>query len=349
MPPIESHKERKLPMRNRFDALRLLFAALVFVYHISVLSVTGPAPLQAVLARLAELSIEGFFIISGFLVFGSLERSHSLRHYAEKRIRRLYPAYFVVVMIPALYVLFHGGAGREVAHYLAANLVFLNFLHPTLPGLFADNPVPVVNGALWTLKIEVMFYMVLPVLGLILAKAGRGKWAVLVLLYIGAEIWRAVVPELHISHAAQIARQLPGQMSFFAVGMGLYLLGDRIVPYSGRLVLAGLVLTGLSIMPGLVFIRAVGLGALVFALAYGPGPGMNAARFGDFSYGLYIVHFPIINALVAAGLFAPPSWRGWLLAPVLVLFASALMWHVVEKPFLARSSHYRRAAQERGG
>ncbi len=341
---------------NRFDALRLLFAALVLVYHMSVLSRTGGAQAQAVLARAAELSIEGFFIISGFLVYGSLQRSKALKLYAEKRVRRLYPAYFVVVLIPALVSLISlglggaeagGEAGQEVLRYLAANLVFLNFLHPTLPGLFAHNPVPVVNGALWTLKIEVMFYMVLPVLGWVLAKSGRGKWVLLILIYSAAELWRLGIVRLDIPHAAQIARQLPGQMSFFAAGMGLWLMRDRLLDKSGLLLLAGLVITGLSLLPPLIPLRALGLGALVYGLAFMPGPRLNAARFGDFSYGLYILHFPIINALVALGLFGPPVWRGWLLAPAVVLLASAVLWHLVEKPFLRRSSHYRQSEDHR--
>jgi len=101
--------------------------------------------------------------------------------------------------------------------------------------------------------------------------------------------------------------------------------------------------TGLSLLPPLIPLRALGLGLLVFSLAFGPGPKLNAARFGDFSYGLYILHFPIINALVALGLFGPPAWRGWLLAPALVLLASGVLWHLVEKPFLRQSSHYRQS------
>lgn len=46
----------------------------------------------------------------------------------------------------------------EVFKYVAANLVFLNFTHPNLPGLFESNSLQAINGALWTLKIEVMFY-----------------------------------------------------------------------------------------------------------------------------------------------------------------------------------------------
>ena len=143
---------------NRFDFVRLTLASLVFLYHVVVLS-AGPegGPFEAELSVIAELAIQGFFIVSGLLVYGSLERSKSLPDYAGKRIRRLYPAYLVIIAIPALvsFALTFGdpGALGEILRYFGANAVFLNFLEPDLPGLFESQRFTAVNGALWTLKI----------------------------------------------------------------------------------------------------------------------------------------------------------------------------------------------------
>jgi len=335
---------------NRFDFLRLLFASLVVVYHGVFLSSMAGANLEAQLGRLAEISIQGFFIISGMLVYGSLQNSKNISDYAAKRVRRLYPAYAVVILVPALISLVLGGGFAQVGKYVGANLLFLNFLEPTLPGLFEGQRSFVVNGALWTLKIEVMFYMSLPILGWVLAKLDQAglkmaKWGVLVMIYGCAEIWRSVVPHMDIPYAAQLARQLPGQMSFFVVGMMLWILRDTLKAHLFACGLAGLICFGLSLLPNFEFLRAVGLGGLVFVLAYAPGPKLNAARFGDLSYGVYITHFPIINALVAAGIFAGASWQGVGLAVLLVLAASLAMWHLVEKHFLRKNSHYRKAGR----
>jgi peptidoglycan/LPS O-acetylase OafA/YrhL len=86
-------------------------------------------------------------VVSGFLVFMSFERSSSLASYARKRMRRIYPAYFTVVMLCAV------GLPQSVrkgsldyfslawGKYVLANLVFLNFLQPGLPGVL-PNPTP---------------------------------------------------------------------------------------------------------------------------------------------------------------------------------------------------------------
>jgi len=78
---------------NNFNLLRLAFALMVVVYHVIVLpGVPAWAGLEGPTSLLAEIGVQGFFVLSGYLVFASLERSLSLRLYAEKRVRRLYPA-----------------------------------------------------------------------------------------------------------------------------------------------------------------------------------------------------------------------------------------------------------------
>jgi peptidoglycan/LPS O-acetylase OafA/YrhL len=82
------------------------------------------------------------------------------------------------------------------------------------------------------------------------------------------------------------------------------------------------------------------LGIVAVWLAVGIPRLFDAARFGDLSYGLYIVHFPIVQCVIAAGLFATPS-MGFAVAGVASLVAAVLMWWLVERPMLRRDSAYR--------
>lgn len=335
------------PTANNFNLLRLLFALFVVVYHVVVLSAVPEwRGLEGRLSLLAEVGVQGFFVLSGYLVYASLERSDTLGLYAEKRLRRLYPAYAVVVVACAVGGLIVSDAARAspgaVAQYLGWNLVFANFMAPELPGVFAANPMHEVNGALWTLKIEVMFYLVLPVIAWLLRISGRARWGLFLLIYAGAEVWRSVLTGMG---QTELARQLPGQMSFFVTGMALYRLGLS----GSRLHAAGLagiaVLASAIAFDALAPLRAVGLGLVSVWVATGWPRLPDAARFGDFSYGVYIVHFPIIQTLVALGLFAVP-WAGAGLTLAVSFAVAFLLWRLVERPALRRDSAYRAKAAQ---
>lgn len=333
---------------NRFDFLRLAFAGAVALYHAVFLAKLNRRGLwESGLAQAAELAIQGFFIISGALVLGSLVRSEKIGLYAEKRFRRLFPAYAVVILIPALIALALSGNIKAVIGYVLPNLAFLNFVEPTLPGntvhgLF-ENYAGIVNGALWTLKIEVMFYMALPLIWWFIRKPGALCTFAWVAMFIGAEIWRQYFAHLDHPYAAQLVRQLPGQMGYFAIGMLIHEQWHRIKNPQFWWALIGAGLVALTIwQPVLHVLRPIGLAMVIVWIAFSAGPALNAARFGDMSYGVYITHFPIIQACIAVGLFASP-FVGLSVSLGLTLLASFALWHLVEKRALLPSSHYRRS------
>ena len=74
----------------------------------------------------------------------------------------------------------------------------------------------------------------------------------------------------------------------------------------------------------------------------------NFGKYGDFSYGIYILHFPIIQLLLNSGWFSESPWY-FLVAVIIITTTDAIaMWHLVEKRFLFRSSHYIGAASTSG-
>ncbi len=227
--------------RNNFDLLRLLFAGTVCLAHASQLS--GEKQLKWISAVLSsKVAVEAFFIISGFLIFMSYERSSSTRAYISKRVRRIYPAYFVVVMLCALSL--WAVSSLDLEHYVSldwlkyviANLTFLNFIHSTLPGVFESNRISEVNGALWTLKVEVMFYAIVPVIVLLFRRFGQ--FPVLVTLYFVsvAYVWFMTTQAEYTGSGLylELARQLPGQLAYFVAGAFFYYylpLFERRLPY----------------------------------------------------------------------------------------------------------------------
>lgn len=343
---------------NNFNLLRLVFALMVAAYHATLLpGLAEWAALEGPMSLAAEIGVQGFFVLSGYLVWASLERSRSLFLYAEKRVRRLYPGYATVIVLCAAGALAFSPEARAdlaaVARYLGWNLIFLNFMAPDLPGVFGMNRFTEVNGALWTLKIEVMFYIVLPVLALILRAAGRFRWIVIAAIYGAAEAWRIGLAELGLdelgrgggdSMLIELSRQLPGQMSFFTTGIGLYML--KLTKNQLHIAATGgaILFAGSMILPAAEPVRALGLGTIAIWGALALPRLFDAARFGDLSYGLYIVHFPAIQTVTALGLFAISPVLG-LSAAIAAAFAAALaLWWLVERPALRADSAYRARA-----
>ena len=348
-----------LPDReNNFDLLRLAFAASVFFWHLYALSRVPALELFSHVFS-ANIAVKGFFVISGYLVMMSYENSTSVGEYAQKRLRRIYPAYAAGVIACAIAGMLFTAlpladyVNPGLLRYLAANLVFLNFLAPALPGIFEGQPYTEVNGALWTLKIEVMYYAFVPVLAWMLALYGR--WRVIAALYALAVLYSLLMGELHARTGAglwlQLQRQLPGQLGYFLVGVALYYLRDRLqgrwgVPVAVALTAFVVIMATADPIITLLF-EPLALGILVIYAATAVPHLGNFARFGDFSYGIYIIHFPVVQALVASGLFARDPWAAVWASLALVAVLSALSWYAVERPFLRRRSHYR-LAESRG-
>ena len=139
----------------------------------------------------------------------------------------------------------------------------------------------------------------------------------------------------------ELARQLPGQMSFFIVGIALAAWRDDI-NWRSPLAPLGIVLFALSIaVPAAIALRAMGLGITSIWIAVVVPRLLDPARFGDLSYGVYIVHFPVIQVAVTLGLFAVSPWMGAAAAVAAALVGAILLWWLIERPALRADSVYR--------
>lgn len=332
---------------NNFDLLRFIFSVTVFFNHTVTLS-KGliVIPLSSFLS--AEIAVKAFFVLSGFLIFMSYEKSDSLKSYFFKRVNRIYPAYFFVITFFVFVCAFFSKDSWtnywsiETFSYLVANLTFANFLHPNLPGLFINNSISAVNGALWTLKIEVMFYFFVPIISLCFKR--HGHLLTMISLFFISVLYSAVLFHLHLKYKADffldIQRQFPGQLTFFLIGAAGYYYFEYFKRYSHYLFFVALIAVIFKVyLPWLIFEPIVlGIMVIYFGLIF-PCLG-HFSKFGDFSYGIYILHFPILQLLISNHILEDYPILFLILASLTVLISSVFLWIFVEKPFLKKSSHY---------
>jgi peptidoglycan/LPS O-acetylase OafA/YrhL len=324
---------------NSFDIVRLTLAMIVVVFHCAELSQSSTL---AWLPRYfyGPLAVEGFFAISGFLIFASYERCASLGEYCAKRAWRILPAYWLATVL-CVVIAFTSGS-YHVGKFLLGNLSFLTFLHPSVAGVFAANPQSEMNGALWTIKIEVMFYAAVPIIVWLCRRLQRD--AVLWALFAASIAYRVL---LHPAHE-KLAIQLPGQLSYFMIGALVHYHLPFFMKYGRWLMLAAACCYGAHYWSGWYFPRPAAIAVLTLGFALLLPPVKGPTRWGDFSYGTYVLHWPIIQMVVAAGLYRAHPWPAFVVSVALVEVGAIFSWFVVEKPALAHAharSNSRKAAQ----
>lgn len=303
---------------NSFDLLRLLAAVAVIWHHSWVFA--GQAPPRLFSMDFGALGVGVFFVISGYLVTGSFQRSAGLGQYLVKRLLRILPGLVVSLAVTALLI------GAWATHlpaedYLQAPDTWLyivrnGLLYPVtygLPGVFEANPTPQVNPSLWTLRFEFTLYLLVAALGV--AGLLRAKVATALALVAAAvtAILTLVRPDLSGAGWGRVAL-VGAQFGFlFLAGAVLRLRGRP--PPAWSLALAVLLVTPLW---------ALGLPALVVRLGEMKAPRLPA----DLSYGLYIYACPVQQALVMVGITS--FWAGF----AAVLPFAAASWFLVERPAL---------------
>jgi peptidoglycan/LPS O-acetylase OafA/YrhL len=277
--------------------------------------------------------LPAFFVLSGFLVAGSLFRN-SIPQFLSLRALRIFPALAVEIVLSAL-VLGVLVTRLPTAAYLASpefHAYFLNILgdiHFTLPGVYGGKPI---NLQLWTIPFELECYISLVVLAL-LGLVGRPR-LMAGLIVVGMLLATAIAVHGGWYHKGW---NVPGRMLVlsFLWGVVAYLF-KRSLPYNGLLCLACAVAAYVFLdVPNLVFLSAAPLAYVTVYL------GLTRPRripFGDLSYGVYLFHFPIARSIFELTGRTMP-WEALLLLTVIITAGfAALSWNFIEKPILDRKT-----------
>jgi peptidoglycan/LPS O-acetylase OafA/YrhL len=316
------------------DALRGVAVLMVLLYHYTTrfAELFPHAPIPFTFPA-GEFGVELFFVISGFVITMTLDRSKTASDFLVARFSRLYPAYWTGVLLTSAVLALAGGPfDAPSAHQVGFNLTMLQeFFH-----------VPSVDGVYWTLEVELLFYA----LALAVFTTGFMRrlekpllaWLLLAAVF-ASPLWHSYVDDLPFAGA--LARLLILQFApFFAMGVVFHriyrhegsrawnygLIGFALAivlssapPYMALVTLAACVLFCMLVRGGLGFLR---LRPLVFL--------------GTISYSLYLVHQRIGHTVMAKLLDdgMTPAF-GMIVAAALSLALATALTFLVERPALS--------------
>lgn len=320
--------------KNNFDFIRVLLAFIVFVGHLGALSASPE--LKVFENSPVEIAVFGFFVVSGFLIARSYDRSSSLKRYFKKRISRIVPAYLLVVFLCAVllslvstYTFKEYFSHTQVYKYLFWNSIFLNFKAPWLPGVFGNQAV---NGALWTMKIEMSYYFCVPLLFLLFGKNNKYRNISLLIIYFLSLVYLNYFESLG---KISMAKQLPGTLSYFIPGMLIYFNFDQFIKHKNTLFIIAVLTVWIDLVLNIKLFSPMMIGIIVLYIAYSLKFLNNFGKYGDFTYGIYIFHFPIIRTFTTLGFFKDYNPYLMAVACMLVVIAVGISsWHFYEKKFL---------------
>ncbi len=279
---------------------------------------------------IGALGVQFFFVISGFVIFMTLERCRHLFEFWARRIARLYPAYLVATLITFVAANWLGPA--EFSSSASDAAISLAFLTTFVPGARWVEP------AYWSLAVEMQFYFWI---GLIYAFSRENfvrAWCGFTLL--GLALWIAGTPDsLHllrnISRYVFLAPYLP----HFTAGVMFYLL------YRGRrqgcaalglLSLVTYAVTAIDQPVASHYAHVVMIAA--FALFLRGQLAWLAVRplvwVGECSYALYLLHQYLGVMMIGAltSLLGLPDLLAASLATAACLALAGLLQRTVEQP-----------------
>ena len=338
-PPSSAKRSGHLPA---LTGLRFFLALWVIIDHLvgpghafEPYAQMLPHPLYMIV-RGGYLAVTTFFVLSGFVLartYGDTRWTpRSVWKYGVGRVARVYPVYLLSLLIVAKFILEANTAPQSKGWLVAMHLALVQ-------GWFVGHYTVGWNVAAWTLSVEMFFYLMFPLL--IVPLRGAGWWKSL-----GAAALSCVLVRLMWRMGISDNLKPLIHLADFLIGIAASNVYDLLMargkghwgPWlyaTGVLGVAALIAWP-QLLPGSVDINTAirPLNALLL-VGFGMGGGWVAralsTRFlvymGKASYGMYILHIPILWWAVHWGFrFAPECYV------LLVLIVSAIVYYWIEEP-----------------
>lgn len=324
---------------NNFDILRLIAAIEVAVGHIFIHLGIGSDrfvhPFPGVLV---------FFVISGFLISSSIDNSKSFLPYLRNRLLRIVPALWISFVLVVFVLMCFGFINiyviRKASFWIwcVGQITIFQFF---TPDFFRDFGVGCPNGSLWTIPVEFLFYILLP---LIIYSFKKYKNIILLVLFIISALFNFYLSRLDASDIVVKLFKVSvfNWLYVFLIGSIAYYNWNKLRLYiEGKAVIYMLIYVfyvnciaspSYTVNSIETLFANLLLGVLTLSLAYTLPKISSLLKGFDLSYGLYVYHMIIVNIFVQIGLMCEIEYA--IIALIISIIMGALSWHFVERKIL---------------
>lgn len=340
---------------NNFGAIRLLLAYAVVASHAPQM-IDGSfnhEPLVALGSHitLGSLAVDGFFIISGYLIANSYFAKPSLVRFLSARIFRIYPAFVVACLICIVVVAPLSGAtlANLPSRWWEITIGKLLFLvSPEVPGTFHSLPLPALDGSMWTIKNEFRCYLLIAILGSSgLLQRRNFSLALTLALYSVATVLLLYNYQMREGLAHKIVFAAIGDPSIAIMLTAIFMSGvcfrlyREQIEFRPEFLIASAALLCFSILRSELIELVVGsLGTYILLWAATSMKStilQNINNRYDFSYGTYLYAWPIATLILwffRAHISIQPA-ELTVVTMILATIAGAISWYIIEKPMLS--------------
>jgi peptidoglycan/LPS O-acetylase OafA/YrhL len=310
--------------------------------------ITDGNPSRELLHRLTgsltfgTFGVDGFFLLSGYLIVQSWLGDPELLNFLRKRALRILPGYLVAVAVSTLAVgllapgVDHFFRGLD-AHFLKSIALLSS---PATPPVFPGRPYAMVNGAMYTIGYEFRCYLLVALLGV----CGLLRRTILILaataLLLSSLFYPALFENLHWPRPVEALAGQPAiafrLTAVYLVGVCFYLFRDRIAFRPVLALTASCALAGsVAFAPSRAeFALVLCGGYLMFYLGKMRLPWLaGMSRLPDISYGIYLYGWPVESLWIWFHRGSP--WIAFAFSTVICFGLGWLSWHFVERPALA--------------
>lgn len=328
--------------QNNFDFLRLMFAMFVVITHSYFFCGNADSDLLSQLTHgqttFSYIGVRGFFIISGYLIFLSMQRSSTWQSYYWKRFLRLFPGLAVMLLLTVCLGIFVYDnslksymLNKTVWTYLPNNLSLYN-LQFGISGVLNGDAI---NGSLWTIRYEFSLYVLVSLLFFV-RNRGMLPRQLLIAAFLVLMFVKFFLFQTQGSWGYEIGNSNSLNLALFFIS-GSVLAAFEIEKFKFKtilLIISGIILalsfcfTIFSISQFIFFpisIIIIGISSTRYIHSL-------SDKFGDFSYGIYIYSYPVQIVLVHFFDFNYTQLIGVTL--ILSITLGYLSWNLIEKKAL---------------